>query len=199
MPRVVFRFRNVLGMFLAATMAGHAFAEDVSSDQILKSLTTPVGKTRSLSSKKSNADSAAFLKGLPSRGLRIDERKKVGEIIDAQNLPKIDLDILFDFNSAKLRPEATHAVEQLGNALNSDALKYARVALNGHTDATGSDADNQLLSERRAEAVRDYLIASYALDPSRLVAIGYGEERLKAPADPQAGDNRRVEVVKLTD
>ena len=56
---------------------------------------------------------------------------------------------------------------------------------------------NMTLSERRAEAVRDYLVGHFSIGASRLIAIGYGEERLKNTADPDAAENRRVEVVNL--
>lgn len=68
----------------------------------------------------------------------------------------------------------------------------------GHTDAKGSADYNQKLSERRAEAVRQYLIAQFALDKSRLTAKGFGKTRLLDPTKPEDGVNRRVQVLNTT-
>lgn len=145
-----------------------------------------------------NAEDAAFLKSLPTRGIRIEQRKKLDEIVAKQDLPRIDITINFDYDSATIRPESLADVDELGKALSSEALSSYRIVLNGHTDAAGSDGYNQDLSERRAAAVRDYLIGSFAIDANRLIAIGYGEERLKNTDDPLAAENRRVEVINLT-
>jgi outer membrane protein OmpA-like peptidoglycan-associated protein len=70
------------------------------------------------------------------------------------------------------------------------------VRIEGHTDSVGSDETNQALSERRADAVRDALVAQNA--PSeRIDTVGYGESRPIASNDNVAGrqQNRRVEIV----
>ena len=64
-----------------------------------------------------------------------------------------------------------------------------RVRVEGHTDSKGSDAYNQRLSQRRAEAVVKYLIGK-GIDPSRLEAVGFGEGRPIAPnQNPDGSDN----------
>lgn len=73
-----------------------------------------------------------------------------------------------------------------------------RIALNGHTDAKGSDEYNLSLSEARAVSVRRELVATYGIEPERLVAVGFGEEHLKDIQDPEGPVNRRVEVVRIT-
>jgi outer membrane protein OmpA-like peptidoglycan-associated protein len=71
----------------------------------------------------------------------------------------------------------------------------ANFTIEGHTDSVGSKATNQKLSERRANAVRDYLIAN-GIDANRLTAAGYGEDKPIASNATRAGraENRRVEV-----
>ena len=59
--------------------------------------------------------------------------------------------------------------------------------INGHTDAVGTDEYNQKLSERRAEAARDYLISQHGIEPNRLVAKGYGKSQLLLPTEPGNG------------
>ncbi len=73
------------------------------------------------------------------------------------------------------------------------------IEIQGHTDSQGSAEGNLLLSQRRAEAVRDYLIRVHGVAPDRLVARGYGEDMPIAPNDTETGrvQNRRVELVVL--
>ena len=66
----------------------------------------------------------------------------------------------------------------------------------GHTDAKGSAQYNKQLSQRRAEAVKSYLV-SKGIDAGRLDAVGYGSEHLLAPDHPEDPSNRRVEIKDL--
>ncbi|MCC5966873.1 MAG: OmpA family protein [Natronohydrobacter sp.] len=109
----------------------------------------------------------------------------------------MDFNVVFAFDSAELTPQARAELRALGRALESPELRPYRYLIAGHTDAVGDPAYNQRLSERRAAAVRDYLITAFAINPDRLIAVGFGEERLKDPANPRAGINRRVEVAMI--
>ncbi|MBF0251682.1 MAG: OmpA family protein [Alphaproteobacteria bacterium] len=111
--------------------------------------------------------------------------------------PSVDLRILFEFGKADLTETAKAELVKLGRALTSTELTPYRFELGGHTDAVGSDAANQDLSERRAKSVRSYLAATFGIDPARLVAKGYGESRLALPNDPENGKNRRVQITNL--
>lgn len=108
--------------------------------------------------------------------------------------PSIDLYINFKYNSAELEPDALLTLKALGKALQSPELKDARIQIIGHTDATGSDAYNQRLSEQRAGAVQKLLVAIYDIDPTHVEAFGRGEAELKDSARPENGINRRVEI-----
>jgi OOP family OmpA-OmpF porin len=72
-----------------------------------------------------------------------------------------------------------------------------RVIVEGHTDTTGSDEINTLLSQQRAEAVRDYMIANQTLLPDSVSAVGYGSERpLASNATPSGrAINRRIDIL----
>jgi OmpA-OmpF porin, OOP family len=72
-----------------------------------------------------------------------------------------------------------------------------RVIVEGHTDSTGSDEVNTLLSQQRAEAVRAYMIANQILSPDGIAAVGYGSERPLASNATPAGRsiNRRIDIV----
>ena len=73
-----------------------------------------------------------------------------------------------------------------------------KLAIEGHTDATGQAAANQTLSERRAAAVREALVAQFAIDGARLTSKGLGQSKPVGPNTTPEGrqQNRRVELVR---
>jgi len=114
----------------------------------------------------------------------------------ATERPSVSLLIQFDFDSARVRSESEQTLRNLAEALQSPALLQSRFAVEGHTDAKGSAAYNQQLSQRRAQAVRELLVRS-GVEASRLSASGKGATELADQADPYAAANRRVRVVNL--
>lgn len=83
-------------------------------------------------------------------------------------------DIHFDFDKATLTPAAKTALKRNLQLLQKNPKAKVRIA--GYTSASGSDEYNQKLSERRATAVKDYLINEGVVTPDRLLKVGYGEE-----------------------
>ncbi len=81
--------------------------------------------------------------------------------------------------------------------MSSDDLKGSTFVVAGHTDAAGAEAYNQELSERRADAIKRYLVDKYGINGTDLVTVGYGKSKLKDPAQPMAEANRRVQVVNM--
>jgi hypothetical protein len=67
------------------------------------------------------------------------------------------------------------------------------IVISGHTDARGSADYNMRLSERRAQAVRQFLITEKGISAGRLAAKGYGKTQLLLPSDPNNELNRRVQ------
>jgi outer membrane protein OmpA-like peptidoglycan-associated protein len=106
------------------------------------------------------------------------------------------LKIPVEVYSSELAPAALRQLEQLSDALSRDSLSEFHFQIAGHTDASGSAAYNRQLSERRANAVMQYLVKN-GVDPLRLVAVGFGEEMLLLPDYPEHPDNRRVEIRNL--
>lgn len=102
-------------------------------------------------------------------------------------------DILFDFNSAALRPESRDTLRELAD--NFARYPNEEISVEGHTDSIGTPERNQMLSESRADSVRSYLIES-GVPASRITATGFGETRPKASNDTPEGRqlNRRVEI-----
>jgi OOP family OmpA-OmpF porin len=110
------------------------------------------------------------------------------------------LKLLFDFDSAELRPESIEELERLVKFMGD--VPFATALVEGHTDSKGSDAYNLKLSDRRAKAVFDYL-TSRGVDPARLSSIGHGEAKPIAPNDIDGKDNpegrqlnRRVMLIR---
>jgi OmpA-OmpF porin, OOP family len=103
----------------------------------------------------------------------------------------------FDTNSSTIAPQDEELLKSRGVAI-LEANPDLRVRIDGHTDARGTDAYNQKLSERRAEAVRKFFVA-HGIDPSRLETRGFGESSPAAPNDSpeHMAENRRVEFTPL--
>ncbi|HEX8622862.1 MAG TPA: OmpA family protein [Allosphingosinicella sp.] len=102
-------------------------------------------------------------------------------------------DVLFETGSARLRPAALERLRPLASYLGANPDVPVRI--DGHTDSVGSDSANQLLSERRAEAVREAL-AAMGVDGNEFVVAGHGETMPAASNASATGRqlNRRVEV-----
>ena len=135
------------------------------------------------------------LRARATRGLSVEERTELAAV--AKSKPQIDLEIFFDYDSADIASRAMPSLVELGKALRSGQLQGATFILSGHTDAKGSAAYNQGLSERRADAVGKFLAERFAIPAHQLIAVGYGKEQLKNTVDPAADENRRVQVVNL--
>jgi len=171
--------------------------EQPSAAQIIEALKPKSGSgvtTRSLTAQP--APDRKFIDSLRNRQTRlisIEERTKAAEIAKAR--PNIDLEITFDYDSDMIGPQAVPTLVNLGTALRSGDLKGCVFLLAGHTDAKGNDSYNMDLSERRADAVRRFLVEKFSLAPENLIPIGYGMTQLKNPADPFGGENRRVQIV----
>lgn len=102
-------------------------------------------------------------------------------------------EVLFDFDSANIKPQFQSTLSEMARILNQDPRSTVTVV--GHTDSTGSESYNMDLSRRRAQSVTSYL-ASSGVDPNRLYAEGRGESQPRASnATPEGRQqNRRVEI-----
>jgi outer membrane protein OmpA-like peptidoglycan-associated protein len=188
---------------LAMLFAGRgpaSAADPLTSEQIVKAL-TPI-TTRSLTLAPADSAGAAekklldSLRNRPAHSLTPGEREQIAAA--AALKPSIDIDINFDYRSAKIsRSTAAAAVNTLGKALSNPDLKGTTFVLAGHTDGKGSLPYNQELSEKRVDTVRQYLVSHFKLSPTSLVAVGYGKTKLKNETDPFGPENRRVQVVNM--
>ena len=132
---------------------------------------------------------------------RLDARdaeiRKLQESLNAKQTERGTLvtcgDVLFDFNKAELKSAAYPNITKLAQFLQENPDR--QVIVEGYTDSIGSASYNQSLSERRANAVRTALVRA-GVEPSRIVAQGYGKEHPVADnaSDSGRAQNRRVEV-----
>ena len=149
-------------------------------------------------------DVAAILAAPPAakikfRSLRLlDDSVPEAKVASAQaaaaaGKPKsLALPVQFGFDSHDILPTARAQLDALAEGIRllpDDAL----VAIEGHTDAVGSEEYNARLSMRRALAVKRYLVAQHSIDAARLRPIGMGKYEMLPGRDPMAPENRRVQ------
>jgi OmpA-OmpF porin, OOP family len=104
-----------------------------------------------------------------------------------------DITLNFPFDSADLTADSREKLGRVAKALTDPTTNRYDIIVSGHTDARGSAEYNQALSERRADAVRRYLISQHGIDASRLVSKGFGKSQLLMPGEPYNDLNRRVQ------
>lgn len=193
-----------IGAALALGMVAARAGDNVTEEQILRALTPekkPLTRGLSIGPKVEPTANAAedkfvqTIRGRSTRSLSSAEREEIATIV--KDKPKIDLEINFDYNSAQINAKSLPSVQALGRALTNADLKGSTFVVAGHTDAAGGEAFNQDLSERRAEAIKRYLIDKYGINGSDLVTVGYGKSKLKDPGQPLSEANRRVQVVNM--
>ena len=109
----------------------------------------------------------------------------------------LNTSVLFDIDKWAIKPEASGALTEAAQKIRQYA--GAKIIVDGHTDSTGSNEHNQILSEHRAQAVRDYLLSLHVLTGANVLTHGYGESRPIASNDTEMGRerNRRVEIISL--
>ena len=178
---------------VATAHVGVAFAQEMTAEEIQQKL-KPKKLTRSL--KPTARDTAGKdLDALLSRSIGVVERKKIVELTEKAELPRLDFSINFGYDSAEIDSNSFMTLDTLAEAFQSGDLNKSRFLVNGHTDSKGSDDYNLALSQRRANAVVEYLVSRHDIDPSRLKALGFGETSPKDVNDGEAAENRRVEII----
>lgn len=128
----------------------------------------------------------------PKRGIKVEGEQQQDE------RPTVNLYVNFDYDSADLKQDGIIVLDELATALGDDRLTRFEFLIGGHTDAAGSEAYNQDLSERRAKAVLEFLRTRNTIDSNRLIVTGFGESRPLEPNSPLDGINRRVQITNVS-
>ncbi len=151
-------------------------------------------------------DIVGMSRGIESmtRGIESVLKDLGARVTDQEIRIELAADVLFDFDKHDLRPEAAPSLEKVAEVLRSRA--GSPVTIEGHTDGKGSDAYNQPLSEKRAQAVREWLVKKGGASAARITTRGWGKSKPIAPnTRPDGSDdpegrkkNRRVEITVRT-
>ena len=135
-----------------------------------------------------------------ARGVEATLEALDAKVTDREIRIDLSADVLFDFDKADLKPAADGDLGKVAEVARANPGTPIDVA--GHTDAKGADAYNQRLSERRAEAVKTWLVEKGGVEAGRIRTRGWGETRPIVPNETPGGAddpegrqrNRRVEI-----
>jgi outer membrane protein OmpA-like peptidoglycan-associated protein len=113
------------------------------------------------------------------------------------NLPTFTVDIHFDTDTPVIRPDSYQAVGRIADALvNAQLLPYTFLIV-GHSDATGKREANAILSQRRADSVRDVLVNTFKISSKRVQSLGLGEEQFVDQAHPTSPANLQIQILTI--
>jgi outer membrane protein OmpA-like peptidoglycan-associated protein len=184
----------LLSTLLSPLSLQTAHAEEAMSAEDIKAKLKGPKLTRSLKVTPRD-ESKKELEAILKRSIGVVERKKIVELTEKAELPRIDFSIEFDFNSSDINQSSYPVLDTLAEALKSPDLSESKFLINGHTDSKGTDEYNIKLSQLRANSVVMYLVSQHDIDKARLKAIGFGETALKNVDDGEDASNRRVEIM----
>lgn len=144
------------------------------------------------------------LEAAPQRRVRPEERVTIQEFRRRPDLrrsaPSIDIQAInFEFGSAEIPRSEFRKLREIARAFEqlSRRRRGARFLIEGHTDAVGSQASNQVLSERRAASLKRVLVGEFGIPPRMLETVGYGEDFLLVDTPYEEWRNRRVTIRRI--
>ena len=112
-------------------------------------------------------------------------------------LPSFNVDIQFDTDTPIVQPESYQTLGRIADAMvHSTMLPYGFLIV-GHIEANGKRESNALLSQRRADAIRDVLVNTFKISSKRLQSVGLGEEQLLDAAHPTAPVNQQIQIITV--
>jgi OmpA-OmpF porin, OOP family len=130
----------------------------------------------------------------PARAARVNRPPLTDQL---EKLAQLTVAVQFDLNSARIRPDSFRTLGLMADSLYHPYLQGYRFLIVGHTDARGDRRYNLKLSQERAEAIRAALVNPFGISPGRIEAVGLGEEQLLNAQNPEAAENRRVQLINI--
>ena len=113
------------------------------------------------------------------------------------NLPSFTVSIDFDTDTPVVRPSSYEMVGRIADAMVHASLLPYNFLIVGHSDATGRREANAMLSQRRADAIRDVLVNTFKISSKRISSLGVGEEQFIDPAHPTSKDNLQIQILTI--
>ena len=116
---------------------------------------------------------------------------------ELRGLPTFNFNIQFDVDTPIILPESYETVGRIADAMvNAPMLPYAFLIV-GHSDSNGKREANVILSQRRADAIRDVLVNTFKISAKRLQSLGLGEEQFIDQAHPTSPANLQIQIVTI--
>lgn len=167
-------------------------------EEIINTLTPPSQPSRGKGALPTTGDGSALFDSSEDGGLTRGLARIVEDEKALAEAPKTGALVLFDYNSAAIKPDSIPLLQEYGKALQG-ALQDAVLVVAGHTDHIGSDAFNLNLSERRAKSVKTFLVSEFQIEKERLIIKPYGESKpIEDNTTPEGrAKNRRVEFIRI--
>jgi outer membrane protein OmpA-like peptidoglycan-associated protein len=194
------RLGSLLGSLAAALMLATAMAPAARAQSAV---------TRDdVISKLNHLDAAPTL-DLPALRQQVTERsksrgrnepppqKRLPIAPDLNSLPTFNVDIQFDPDTPVVRPESYEAVGRIADALVQSSMLPYTFLIVGHVESNGKRENNVILSQRRADSIRDILANTFKISTKRLQSIGLGEEQLLDPARPASPVNQQIQIMTI--
>ena len=113
------------------------------------------------------------------------------------NLPSFTVSIDFDTDTPVVRPSSYEMVGRIADAMVHASLLPYNFLIVGHSDATGRREANAMLSQRRADAIRDVLVNTFKISSKRISSLGVGEEQFIDTAHPTSKDNLQIQILTI--
>jgi outer membrane protein OmpA-like peptidoglycan-associated protein len=116
---------------------------------------------------------------------------------DLNKLPAFNADITFDVDTPIVQPESYQTIGRIADALVYSSLLPYTILIVGHIEANGKREANAILSQRRADAIREILVNTFKISAKRIQSVGLGEEQLLDSARPTAPVNNQIQIMTL--
>jgi OOP family OmpA-OmpF porin len=117
---------------------------------------------------------------------------------DLSKLPAFNVDITFDVDTPIVQPESYQTVGRIADAMVHSSLLPYTFLIVGHIEANGKREANAILSQRRADAIRETLVNTFKISAKRIQSVGLGEEQLLDSARPTAPVNNQIQIMTLS-
>lgn len=189
--------RSLIGGLLAVvviTAMAPARSQEVTRDDIVRQLARfEAVPTLDLPALKQQTQERSKLRGRNEP----PPQKRPPIAPELMNLPALNVDIQFDQDTPIVRPDSYQTVGRIADAMvHSELLPYTFLIV-GHVEANGRREPNVILSQRRADAIRDILANTFKISVKRLQSIGLGEEQLLDPSKPTASVNQQIQIITV--